>query len=40
MCRVNPNQIRISETYSENEWITDGTKGTIRPYRLLYNLNN
>ena len=40
MCRVNPNQIRIPETFAENEWITDGTKGTIRPYRLLYNLNN
>ena len=40
MCRVNPNQIRIPETFAKNEWITDGTKGTIRPYRLLYNLNN
>ena len=40
MCRVNPKQIRIPETYAENEWITDGTKGTIRPYRLLCNLND
>ena len=41
MCRVNPNLIRIPEgEYQENEWITDGTRNTIRPYRLLYNLND
>ena len=40
MCRVNPNIMRIPQSYAENEWITDGTKGSIRPYRLLYNLKN
>jgi len=37
MCRVDPKKIRVPQgTYSEDEWITDGTKNTIRPYRLLY----
>ena len=36
MCRVNPNLIRIPEKYSKDEWITDGTRNSIRPYRLLY----
>ena len=36
MCRVNPRLIRIPENYAEDEWITDGTKNTIRPYRILY----
>ena len=36
MCRVNPNLIRIPEKFSKNEWITDGTRNSIRPYRLLY----
>lgn len=39
MCRVNPKLIRIPEgKFSEKEWITDGTKKTIRPYRILYKL--
>ena len=39
MCRVNPKLIRVPEgKYSEDEWITDGTRNTIRPYRLLYKL--
>ena len=39
MCRVNPKLIRIPEgEYAEKEWITDGTKKTIRPYRILYKL--
>ena len=37
MCRVDPKKIRVPKGYySEDEWITDGTKNTIRPYRLLY----
>ena len=40
MCRVNPKLIRIPKTYAKNEWITDGTKGTIRPYRLLCRVND
>ena len=41
MCRVNPNLIRIPEgKYGENEWITDGTRNTIRPYRILFKVNN
>ena len=41
MCRVNPNLIRIPEgKYANDEWITDGTRNTIRPYRILYNVNN
>ena len=40
MCRVNPSLIRIPEgEFEENEWITDGTRNTIRPYRLLYKIN-
>jgi len=36
MCRVNPNKIRIPQgQYEKNEWITDGTRETIRPYRIL-----
>jgi hypothetical protein len=38
MCRVNPNKIRIPKDYAENEWITDGTRETIRPYRILVGL--
>ena len=41
MCRVNPKEFRIPEgKFEENEWITDGTKNSIRPYRLLYKINN
>ena len=41
MCRVNPKKMRIPEgKYSNDEWITDGTRNTIRPYRLLYQINN
>ena len=40
MCRVNPNLIRIPKgQYEKDEWITDGTRKSIRPYRLLYKLN-
>lgn len=36
MCRVNPTKIRIPEgEYKEDEWIVDGTKDSIRPYRIL-----
>ena len=37
MCRVNPNKVRIPE---ERIWITDGTRHSIRPYRILIDLNN
>lgn len=41
MCRVNPSLIRIPKgKYEKDEWITDGTKNSIRPYRLLYKLNS
>ena len=41
MCRVNPNEIRIPKGKFENdEYITDGTKNTIRPYRILVRLND
>ena len=41
MCRVNPKLFRIPKgKYEKDEWITDGTRNTIRPYRLLYRLNN
>ena len=41
MCRVNPNKIRIPDgEYGKNEYITDGTRNTIRPYRILVKLNN
>jgi hypothetical protein len=41
MCRVNPNLIRIPKgQYQNDEWITDGTKNSIRPYRLLYKINS
>ena len=40
MCRVNPKLMRVPQgNYMENEWITDGTRNTIRPYRLLYQIN-
>ena len=36
MCRVNPNKIRIPQgEYEKYEYLTDGTRNTIRPYRLL-----
>jgi len=39
MCRVNPNKIRIPQGQSkEIDWITDGTRNTIRPYRILIEL--
>ena len=40
MCRVNPKKIRIPEGYEDTEWITDGTRNTIRPYRLLFKVNS
>lgn len=40
MCRVNPRLMRVpGGEYSQDEWITDGTRNTIRPYRLLYRIN-
>ena len=39
MCRVNPSKIRIPKgQYEKDEWITDGTRETIRPYRILVEL--
>ena len=36
MCRVNPKEIRIPEKQDiEKIWVTDGTRNTIRPYRIL-----
>jgi hypothetical protein len=36
MCRVNPKEIRIPEGLDiEKIWVTDGTRNTIRPYRIL-----
>ena len=41
MCRVNPSLIRIPKgQYQDDEWITDGSKNSIRPYRLLYKINS
>ena len=40
MCRVNPYKIRIPQGYEEKEWITDGTRNTVRPYRILVDLDN
>jgi len=39
MCRANPKRIRIpSGKYGKDEYITDGTKNSIRPYRILVKL--
>ena len=40
MCRVNPRKIRIPQANKYYVGITDGTRNTIRPYRLLFKLNN
>jgi hypothetical protein len=41
MCRVNPNKIRIPKgEFEKKEYITDGTRNTIRPYRILLNINS
>jgi len=41
MCRANPKRIRIPKgEYGKKEYITDGTKNSIRPYRILIRLNN
>ena len=41
MCRVNLSKIRIPQgKYEETDWLTDGTRNTIRPYRILIKLNN
>ena len=40
MCRVNPNKIRIPKEYKEDEFITDGTRNTVRPYRLLVEIED
>ena len=39
MCRVNPKKLRIPIGDSEKIYITDGTKNTIRPYRILIDLD-
>ena len=40
MCRVNPKRLRIPQReHEENIYITDGTKNSIRPYRILVDLN-
>ena len=39
-CRVDPNKIRIPKGYEKKEWITDGTRNTVRPYRILIMVNN
>jgi hypothetical protein len=40
MCRVNPKKLRIPQGDSEKKiYITDGTKNTIRPYRILFDLD-
>jgi len=39
MCRANPKRIRIPEgDFGKDEYITDGTKNSIRPYRILVKL--
>ena len=41
MCRVNPKLIRIPKgKYEKKEWITDGTRNSIRPYRILIKEKN
>ena len=41
MCRVNPKRVRIPKgKYEEKEYLTDGTKNSIRPYRILVDLNS
>jgi hypothetical protein len=41
MCRVNPELIRIPKgQYEKKEWITDGTRNSIRPYRILIKEKN
>ena len=41
MCRVNPNKLRIPSGPNEkNIWIIDGTRNTVRPYRILFQLND
>ena len=39
MCRVNPKLVRFPKSQEEEIWITDGTKNTIRPYRILYKMD-
>jgi hypothetical protein len=40
MCRVNPKKIRIPQGDLENKiYITDGTRNSIRPYRILIDLD-
>ena len=40
MCRVNPKRLRIPQReHEEKVYITDGTKNSIRPYRILVDLN-
>jgi len=41
MCRVNPKRIRIPQgKYEIEDYITDGNKSSIRPYRILIELKN
>ena len=39
MCRVNPVKIRMPKNYLK-EYVTDGTKNSIRPYRILIKIDN
>ena len=40
MCRVNPKRVRTPQgEYEKKAYITDGTKNSIRPYRILVDLN-
>ena len=39
MCRVNPKLVRMPKSNEKEIWITDGTKNTIRPYRILYKMD-
>ncbi len=38
MCKVNPKKLRIPKGFEDNEWIVDGTRDSVRPYRILFNL--
>ena len=39
MCRINPKLVRFPKDREKEIWITDGTKNTIRPYRILYKMD-
>ena len=40
MCRVNPKKLRIPEGIAgKKNWLVDGTRNSIRPYRVICRLN-